>query len=152
MRKITPCLAVLALACAEPTITAPAPATLALRGEGELSQRNSYSISAAENTIFVKIVQVRGESGEPIHAFIRKMFVSADSARAERIVIDLRSISASDIRLTVPLVKGVATRQRFAQRGGLFVVVGDESFSPSQSTARLLQQYANPIFVRQPPG
>ena len=152
MRKITPCLAVLALACAEPTITAPAPATLAPRGEGELSQRNSYSIRAAENTIFVKIVQVRGESGEPIHAFIRKMFVSADSARAERLVIDLRSISASDIRLTVPLIKGVATRHRFAQRGGLFVVVGDESFSPSQSTARLLQQYANPIFVRQPPG
>ena len=100
----------------------------------------------------MKIVQVRGESGEPIHAFIRKMFVSADSARAERLVIDLRSISGSDIRLTVPLIKGVATRQRFAQRGGLFVVVCDESFSQSQSTATLLQRYANPIFIRQPPG
>ena len=152
MRTIRACLAVLAFACAEPTITAPAPATPAVRGEGEPSRKNSYSINAAENTIFVKIVQVRGESGEPIHAFIRKMFVSADSARAERLVIDLRSISGSDIRLTVPLIKGVATRQRFAQRGGLFVVVGDESFSQSQSTATLLQRYANPIFIPQPPG
>ena len=152
MRKITPCLAVLALACAEPTLTAPAPATPALRGEGEPSRKNSYYIDAAESTIFVKIVQVRGESGESIHAFIRKMFASADSARADRLVIDLRSISGSDIRLTVPLIKGVATRQRFAQLGGLFVVLGDESFSPSQSTATLLQRYANPIFVRQPPG
>ena len=152
MRTIRACLAVLALACAEPTLTAPAPATPALRGEGEPSRKNSYYIDAAESTIFVKIVQVRGESGESIHAFIRKMFASADSARADRLVIDLRSISGSDIRLTVPLIKGVATRQRFAQLGGLFVVLGDESFSPSQSTATLLQRYANPIFVRQPPG
>src|SRR3989442_1911093 len=133
MRTIRVCLAVLALACAEPTITAPAPATPALRGEGELSRKNSYSINTAENTIFVKIVQVRGESGEPIHAFIRKMFVSADSARAERLVIDFRSISASDIRFKVPLLKGVAKRQRFAQRGGFFVVVGGQRVSPSPS-------------------
>ena len=100
----------------------------------------------------MKIVQVRGESGEPIHAFIRKMFVSADSARAERLVIDLRAISGSDTRLAVPLIKDIATRERFMKRGALFVVVGDESFSPSQSAARLLQEYANPVFVRQPRG
>jgi len=28
------------------------------------------------------------------------------------------------------------------------VVVGDASFSPEQNAATLLQQYANPIFVR----
>ncbi|HEY3114233.1 MAG TPA: hypothetical protein VGJ62_11150 [Gemmatimonadaceae bacterium] len=149
MRTTTACLAVLALACGEPT--SPVPATPASGGETELTRENSYSINAAQNTMVVKIVQVRGESGEPIHAFIRKMFVSADSARAERLVIDLRLISGSDTRLTVPLIKGVATRQRFAQREGLFVVVGDESFSQSQRTATLLQRYANPIFVRRPP-
>ena len=95
---------------------------------------------------------VRSENGESIHAFIRKMFASADSARTQRLVIDLRAISGSDTRLAVPLIKDIATRERFTKRGALFVVVGDESFSPSQSAARLLQEYANPVFVRQPRG
>jgi hypothetical protein len=79
------------------------------------------------------------------------VFESADSANAQHMVIDLRSLAGSDARLAVPLVKGVATRERFARRGGLFVVVGDATFSSRQSVATLLQQYANPIFVRHPP-
>jgi hypothetical protein len=30
------------------------------------------------------------------------------------------------------------------------VIVGPESFSPGQNTAKLLQQYAQPIFVKHP--
>jgi hypothetical protein len=75
------------------------------------------------------------------------MFDSADSADARRLVIDLRSITTSDARLLVPLIKGVVTRDRFVQRGGLLLVVGANSFSPVQNAATLLQQYAHPIFV-----
>ena len=151
MRTTRVCLSLLALTCAE-TSTSPAPTTVAPAGEVKRARDNSYSISAADRTIYVKIAQVRSENGESIHAFIRKMFASADSARTQRLVIDLRAISGSDTRLAVPLIKDIATRERFMKRGALFVVVGDESFSPSQSAARLLQEYANPVFVRQPRG
>jgi hypothetical protein len=63
-------------------------------------------------------------------------------------VIDLRSLTGSDARLLVPLIKGVATRDRFVQAGGLYVVVGPDSFTPAQNAATLLQQYASPIFLQ----
>jgi hypothetical protein len=115
-------------------------------------QANSYSINTADRTIYVRLVQVRGETGEPIRAFVRRMIESADSADARRLVIDLRSITTGDARLLVPLLQGIVTRDRFVQSGGLYVVVGPNSFSAAQNAATLLQRYANPIFVGEVPG
>jgi hypothetical protein len=146
MRKVWLCLTV--LACAEPTATSPRPA--AEPSSVGWQQSNSYSINAADRTIYVTLAQVRGE-GEPVNAFMRRMFASADSADARRLVIDLRSITGSDARLLVPLIKGVVTRDRFAKRGGLLLVVGTNSFAPGQNAATLLQQYANPILLSDVP-
>jgi hypothetical protein len=112
---------------------------------------NAYSINAAERTVYIRLGQVRGESGEPIHAFIRRAMDSADSAGVQRLVVDLRSIAGSDARVLVPLIKGVVTRDPFVRKGGLYVVVGPNSFSPTQNAAALLRQYAHPIFVERPP-
>jgi hypothetical protein len=114
----------------------------------ENAQNNSYLVNAADRAVYVRLAQVRTESGEPIHAFIRRMFESADSADAQRLVIDLRSISGSDTRLLVPLISGVIRRDRLVQHGGLYLVVGPNNFSRGQAAATLLQQYANPILVR----
>ena len=151
MNAIRGSLLFLALACAEPTMPSPPPETRLAADERARTQGNSYSINPADRSIYVRIAQVRAGNVEPIHTFMRNVFASADSENAQRLVIDLRSLRGSDTRLAVPLVKGVATRERFARRGGLFVVVGAASFSSPQSAATLLQQYANPIFVRHPP-
>jgi hypothetical protein len=137
------------LACAEPTSTSlRPPAAPAING---LQQNSSYTIDGASHTVYVRLAQIRGESSEPVHAFVRRMFASADSADARRLVIDLRSVAGSDARLAVPLVRGVVTRDRFAKSGGLYVVVGSNSFGPTQNAATLLQRYANPILVRELP-
>jgi len=78
---------------------------------------------------------------------MRRMFASADSAAARRLAIDLRSITGSDARVLVPLVRGVVTRERFVRRGGLVLNVGPNSFSSAQNAATLLRQYANPVLV-----
>jgi hypothetical protein len=135
-----------ALSCAEPTAILPRAAAPTIVGQQQ--QSNSYTISAADGTVYVTLAQVRGESGERIHAFMQRMFKSADSASARRLVIDLRSITGGDARLLVPLIKGVVMRDRFIHGGGLYLVVGPNSFAPVQNAATLLQQYANPIFVR----
>lgn len=135
------------LACAEPTVTSPRPAAPTIVGQ---QRNNSYSIDGGDRTVYVTLGQTRGD-GEPVHAFMRRMFASADSAVARRLVIDLRSNTGSDARLLVPLIKGVVTRDRFAQPGGLVLKVGANSFSPAQNAATLLQHYANPILVRDLP-
>jgi hypothetical protein len=141
-------LVALTLSCAEPTATLPRPAAATTASE---QKSNSYSINAAESTVYVRLVQLhgRGEGGEPIHAFLQRMLESADSAAAQRLVVDLRSVAGSDARLLVPLIRGILTRNRFMRDGGLYVIVGPNSFSPTQNAATLLRQYANPIFVDQ---
>jgi len=142
-------LVLLTLSCAEPTAILPRPETAAIAGE---QKTNSYSINAADRSVYVRLVQLRGEGGEPIHAFLRRMLETADSAGAQRLVVDLRSIAGSDARLLVPLIKGIVTRDRFVRGGGLYVVVGPNSFSSTQNAATLLRQYAHPIFLVRPKG
>ena len=149
MRGIPLGLIFVALSCAEPTsVSLAPPAAPAIDGQ---QQTNSYTINDASHTVYVRLVQIRGESAEPVHAFVRRMFASADSADARRLVIDLRSISGSDARLAVPLVRGIVTRDRFTKDGGLYVVVGPDSFTRTQTAAMLLQRYANPILVHETP-
>ena len=147
MSRVQLGLVLAVLACAEPTATSPRPAAPAIVAEQRV---NSYSINAADRTVYVNLAEVRGE-GDPIHVFMRRMFASADSAGARTLVIDLRSITGTDARLLVPLVKGVVTRERFAKRGGLLLVIGANSFAPGQNAATQLQHYANPIVVREMP-
>jgi hypothetical protein len=142
-------LILLTLSCAEPTATLRRPAVTTTVEEQE---NNSYSINAADRTVYVRLVQARGEGGEPVHAFVRRMMETADSAGAQRLVVDLRSIVGSDARLLVPLIRGIVTRDRFVRAGGLYVVIGRDSFSPTQNAATLLRRYARPIFVEQPPA
>jgi hypothetical protein len=143
MGRIRLGLALVVLGCAEPTATSPRLAIPAIVAQ---HQNNSYTINAADRTVYVTLAQVRGD-GEPVSTFMRRMFSSADSAGARRLVIDLRSVTGSDARLLVPLVKGVLTRDRFVQRGGLVLNVGTNNFSPAQNAATLLRQYANPVLV-----
>jgi hypothetical protein len=137
-------LALMALGCADPaTVLQPAAPTLTARQEST----SSYSIGGADRTIYVRFAPLRAERDEPVFRFVRRMFASADSAGAERLVVDLRAVSGSDVRLLVPLIRGIAGRERFARSGGLYVVVGEASYSPSQNAATLLGRYARPLFV-----
>jgi len=155
MRSVPLALIFVALSCAEPTSVSLAPrASPASPGPPTIDgqrQTNSYRINDASHTVYVRLVQIRGESDEPVYAFVRRIFASADSAHAQRLVIDLRSVSGSDARLAVPLVRGIVTRDRFTKSGGLYVVVGPDSFTRTQNAATLLQRYANPILVHETP-
>jgi C-terminal processing protease CtpA/Prc len=107
----------------------------------------SFSISTADRTVHVRFTRVRSDGIESVSSFMQRMFASADSTGATRLVLDLRSTRGGDAFLIVPLLKGVLARERFAQTGGLVVLVGPESFSPGQSAASMLQRYAKPVFV-----
>jgi hypothetical protein len=141
-------LLLLTLGCAEPTATL---SRSSATGAVVEQKSNSYVITAADRTVYVRLAQLRGEGVEPVHAFLRRVMSSADSAGAQRLVVDLRWIAGSDARLLVPLIKGVVTRNRFVREGALYVVIGPNSFSPTQNAATLLGHYAHPIFVHRPP-
>ena len=114
-------------------------------------ERNfSFSITPSSGTVRVKFSRVRPSGGESISEFVGRMFASADAAGATRLVVDLSATKGGDTFLVVPLVKGVLEREQFARHGGLIVILGPDSFSPSQNAATVLRRYASPIFVDHP--
>ena len=139
-------LAVMAACSGETPVTPRSEQQVSARVTHE--QNYSFSISPADRTVRVRFTRVRSDGTESVSSFMQRMFASGDSAGAARLVLDLRSTRGGDAFLVVPLIKGVLARKRLAQRGGVVVIVGPESFSPGQNAAALLQQYANPIFVR----
>jgi hypothetical protein len=149
VRAIPFALILLTLSCGEPTATPSRPAATPVVA---VQRSNTFSIDAGDRTVYVRLAQLRGEGGEPIRVFLGRMLDSADASGALRLVVDLRAIAGSDARLLVPLIRGVVMRDRFAREGGLYVVVGPNSFSPAQNAAALLRQYAHPIFIGQRPA
>jgi hypothetical protein len=137
---------VVALACADPTAVTESTATEVAVAPASGTLTSSFSIGA-DRTVYVRLARPRSGAAESVNTFMRRMFASADSAGAERLAVDLRGVTGSDARLVVPLIRGILTRPRFARSGGLYVIVGDQSFAPSQSAATLLRRYAKPIFA-----
>ena len=142
---IAPVVAML-LACSTESAVAPAP----VQSTAAVVADRNYSFSIAPSgTVHVKFTRVRGTPSESVSDFVGRMFAGADAAGATRLVVDLSATKGGDAFLLVPLVKGIIAREQFTRRGGLIVIVGPDSFSPAQNAARMLRQYAQPIFVQQ---
>jgi anti-anti-sigma regulatory factor len=118
--------------------------------EASIPANYSFSITPENRTVHVQFARVRSTGDESISAFMQRVFDSADAAGATRLVLDLSATHGGDAFLAAPLVKGVLARAHFSKRGGLIVIVGPDSFSAHQSAAKLLQEYAQPIFVKHP--
>lgn len=138
----------LVVACSADPATAPA----ARRQAESVSAPTNYSFSITpeNSTVRVQFARVRSNGGESVGAFMQRVFDSADAAGATRLVVDLSATRGGDAFLAASLVKGVMARAHFSRRGGLIVILGPDSFSQRQSTAKLLQEYAQPIFVKHP--
>jgi hypothetical protein len=145
MKRAHLVLILAALSCSEPTAIHQRPVASTVFEQRQ--QSYTYTINSVDLTLYARFVSARNEGGESINAFMRRMFASADSADVERLVIDVKSLTGSDARLLVPLINGIAMRDRFLQVGALYVIIGPNSYSPTQSAAALLQQYASPLFV-----
>ncbi len=127
-------------------------AHLQTTGEIPLYLRNRersywYTVLPADRTLYLQFNSVRNSEGEAFDVFVKRMFESADSAGVARLIIDMRWNYGGNTALLTPLLGGILARERFANRGGLFVVIGRITNSAAQNAATLLERYANPILV-----
>ena len=106
-----------------------------------------YTIIPAERTLYFAFNSVRNAPGEPLEVFAKRMFESADSANAERLIIDMRWNYGGNTALLTPLLRGIMARERFVKRGGLFVIIGRITNSAAQNATTLFERYLNPITV-----
>lgn len=89
------------------------------------------------------------ERGETMESFFARALSGADSARAERFVLDLRLNGGGNGDLDRAIVRALV-RSRFDERGRLYVVTGRRTFSAAQMLICDLEKWTNPIFVGEP--
>ena len=91
------------------------------------------------------------QPGEPMEAFFARALTAADSAGAERFVLDLRHNGGGNGYFNYPIVRALV-RSRFDEPGRLFVITSRRTFSAAQMLISDLEKWTHPVFVGEPSG
>jgi hypothetical protein len=107
----------------------------------------------ADGTLYFQMRRVDPtDRGETFGAFVERMFAFADSAKVERMVIDLRHNHGGNNMILRPLIHGLIRRPQLDRRGRLFTVIGRGTFSAAMNAVNLLEEHTNTLFVGEPTG
>lgn len=92
------------------------------------------------------------DAGQTFARFVERMFAFADSAKAERMVIDLRHNSGGNNLILQPLIHGLIRRDVLNRRGHLFTIIGRETFSAAMNCANWIEEHTRTLFIGEPTG
>lgn len=105
-----------------------------------------------ERAVYVLFSEVRDDDAiGPIAEYFPRVLAFAEQSGAERLVLDIRENSGGNLDLNGPIIRGII-RSRFDRPGGLFVIIGDDTYSAAMHLAVMLERLAHPIFVGVPTG
>lgn len=105
-----------------------------------------------ERAVYVLFSEVRDDDAiGPIAEYFPRVLSFAEQSGAERLVLDIRENSGGNLDLNGPIIRGII-RSRFDRPGGLFVIIGDDTYSAAMHLAVMLERLAHPIFVGVPTG
>lgn len=106
-----------------------------------------------DGTLYFQMRRVQPvDGGETFGAFVSRMFAFADSAKVERLVIDLRHNHGGNNMILRPLIHALIRRPELDRRGRLFTVIGRGTFSAAMNAVNLLEEHTNTLFVGEPTG
>lgn len=101
---------------------------------------------------YVQINQMQNGDSVAFEDFTREVLAFVDTARIDRLVIDLRLNRGGNGGLLAPLERGLLRRPKVNARGRLFVLMGRSTFSAAQFFLDDLQKFSDAIFVGEPSG
>jgi C-terminal processing protease CtpA/Prc len=108
-----------------------------------------YKYLPDTRTLYCQINTIQQKSTDSLRAFMSRTIATADSAGAERFVLDLRLNGGGNgdfnKQILLPLIKS-----RYDVPGRLFVLTGRRTWSAAQMLVTELQKYTTAIFVGEP--
>lgn len=107
-----------------------------------------FTYVPAGKLLYCQINEIQ-ERGEKLQSFLDRALATADSAHAERFVLDLRLNGGGNGYFNRTIIRALA-RSRFDERGRLFVITSRRTFSAAQMLISDLEKWSNPIFVGEP--
>ena len=102
--------------------------------------------------VYLKYNSCREMKDRPFAAFVKDVFAAVESVRAERLVVDLRNNGGGDSSVFEPFFRALANSARINRKGGLFVILGRQTFSSAVLNAIDLRKRTPAVFVGEPTG
>ena len=111
----------------------------------------NYTRDLGGGVTFASIDDMDDVEGKTFEALTREVFAQLDRADTRRIIIDLRRNGGGNNFFGEALRKGIG-RSRCNRPGGLYVLIGPQTFSAAQNLANRLERETYAIFVGEPTG
>jgi hypothetical protein len=108
-----------------------------------------FSYIPESRTVYFGFNSVVDGPDETLAQFAARLLRFVDSARVERLIVDLRSNNGGNSLLLPPLIDGIAA-SRVNRPGGLYVLIGPYTFSAGMNAATFLERRTQAIFVGEP--
>ncbi|MEH1124901.1 S41 family peptidase [Micromonospora sp. CPCC 206061] len=118
----------------------------------DVDNRYWFEYLPAENLVYFQFNSIGDKPDEPLAAFYQRMFTAIDDHDAATLVVDLRWNGGGNTFLAEPLVHHIIRRERINRHGGLFVIIGRNTFSAAQNTTTFLDRHTRAVFVGEPTG
>ncbi len=108
-----------------------------------------YQYLERERTLYLQINTIQQKAADSLASFMAHALATADSAGAERVVLDLRQNGGGNgsfnKQILLPLIKS-----RYDVPGRLYGLTGRRTFSAAQRLVTELQKYSSAVFVGEP--
>lgn len=105
-----------------------------------------------QHTGYVQINQMQNGDSVAFEDFATRVLTFVDTARIDKLVLDLRLNRGGNGGLLAPLERGLLRRPKVNARGRLFVLMGRSTFSAAQFFLDDLQKFSEATFVGEPSG
>jgi tetratricopeptide (TPR) repeat protein len=111
-----------------------------------------FEYLTAERTVYVQLNSMTDHPAETLAAFTERLFAFIDASHADTLVLDLRWNGGGNTFLTQPLLHRLIGCRQVNRPGGLFVIIGRQTFSAAQNTATAIERHTHAIFAGEPSG
>ena len=120
-------------------------------GWAKTSGHGNYLRDIGDGIAYLSLDEMEDVDGKPFDALTREVLARLARAETRRLIIDLRRNGGGNNYLGEALRKGIG-RSRCNRPGGLYVLVGPQTFSAAQNLANRLERETFAIFVGEPTG
>jgi hypothetical protein len=111
-----------------------------------------YTVIPGTRTGYAQINQVRNGTNESFEDFSTRLLKFTDTAKIDRLVLDLRLNRGGNGALLKPLERGLLKRPSINKPGHFFILMGRSTWSAAQFFLNDMSEFSDAIFVGEPSG
>lgn len=128
---------------------APAPTPLWLRRSPE---ENWFDYLPDSRALYLGYNRVRDGADETLATLFDRAFALVEREGAERLIVDIRLNVGGNNALNRPLIHHLVRCDRINRWGGLYAIIGRQTFSAAMNLVVDLERHTRTLFVGEPTG